>query len=416
MTSASTSSSVAEPVDPRAERAAANRETLRALPVRQLPAPQEEWVLHGEAPAGGQPLVLLHQIAVLQIAAHSSSNTDCELGGALLGQAYRHGDQLVVEVKAALPAASDDHGPVHFTFTADSWSRLQRDRAQHYASLDIVGWFHTHPDLGVFYSSDDVVVHKAAFTLPWHIGMVIDPLRGEAACFGWVDGELEPLPGYFELRDRQPESLVPWMAVRTAIWDHPYYDHSASAVAEQRRPDPSEIYVPYNSRAGYGLAGRESLWLAAGAGLVLGLMLLAGMLVTLRQQVAVLEATALSLAEGALAETNALTCPDPRVRILSPVTGQTYMADGTIPIVGTADYPDAVRYQIDIRPAGAGQWALLDQPRNSTTLGLLTSWEAAGFAAGAYELRLHAVDSNNVTLASSNPCLVAVTLTPGAAP
>ena len=85
-----------------------------------------------------------------------------ELGGALLGHAYRYKTGVVVEVKAALPAVSSDHGPVHFTFSADSWSKLHRDRTAHYSNLDIIGWFHTHPDLGVFYSRDDVVVLSAA--------------------------------------------------------------------------------------------------------------------------------------------------------------------------------------------------------------------------------------------------------------
>ena len=95
---------------------------------------------------------------------------------------------VIDEVKAALPAVSSDHGPVHFTFSADSWARLHRDRTAHYAQLDIIGWFHTHPGLGVFYSSDDVVVHTAAFTLPWHVGLVVDPLGNHASYFGWQDG------------------------------------------------------------------------------------------------------------------------------------------------------------------------------------------------------------------------------------
>lgn len=201
----------------RPETPAAHREATAALPFRQLPAPPGEWIHHGEVPGDGQPIVLMHQTAILQIVAHSRSNTNCELGGALLGHAYRYKTGLVVEVHAALPATSADHGPVHFTFSADSWSNLHRDRAAHYSNLDIIGWFHTHPDLGVFYSSDDVVVHTAAFTLPWHVGLVVDPIRDEAALFGWVTGSLAPLAGYYELPERQPETLVPWRAVRTTV-------------------------------------------------------------------------------------------------------------------------------------------------------------------------------------------------------
>ena len=135
-----------------------HREAMAGLPFRQLPAPTADWLRHGNTPGESQPVVLMHQTALLQINAHSHSRLDCELGGALLGHVYRYKTGVVVEVKAALPAVSSDHGPVHFTFSADSWARLHRDRTAHYPQLDIVGWFHTHPDLGVFYSSDDAVV------------------------------------------------------------------------------------------------------------------------------------------------------------------------------------------------------------------------------------------------------------------
>lgn len=237
----------------------AHREAVAALPFRQLPAPPGEWLRHGDVPAEGQPLVLMHQTAVLQIVAHSRSNTNCELGGALLGHAYRHKSGIVVEVKAALPATSDDHGPVHFTFSADSWSKLHRDRSAHYSNLDIIGWFHTHPDLGVFYSSDDVVVHSAAFTLPWHVGLVVDPVRDEAACFGWVAGHISPLGGFYELPERHPETQVPWRAVRTSVWDRPYELQTPS-------DEDSRVVLARSGRPRF--SGRE-LGLAASAAALL---------------------------------------------------------------------------------------------------------------------------------------------------
>lgn len=240
-----------------------HREAISGLPSRPLPAPAAEWLRHGETPAEGQPVVLLHQTALLQIHAHSRSRLDAELGGALLGHAYRYKGSVVVEVKAALPAVSSDHGPVHFTFSADSWSRLHRDRTAHYAQLDIVGWFHTHPDLGVFYSSDDVVVHSAAFTLPWHVGLVVDPVRDEAAFFGWVDGALTTLNGFYELRDRQPETVVPWRAVRTAVYDRPYEPEPAPESADDT---PSRVVLSRSARPRF--SARE-LGLAASAGALL---------------------------------------------------------------------------------------------------------------------------------------------------
>lgn len=413
MTSASNSAKPDEAAVPQGETvanetantsaAAAHREALSALPFRQLPTPPTGWLQHGEIPTEDRPTVLIHQTALLQIAAHSRSNLESELGGALLGQAYRHKSGVIVEVKAALPAASSDHGPVHFTFSADSWSKLHRDRSAHYANLDIVGWFHTHPDLGVFYSSDDVVVHSAAFTLPWHVGLVVDPVRQEAAFFGWVGGELAPLGGFYELPERQPESQVSWRVVRAAVWDRAYE-------MQPRAEADSRVVLARSGRPRF--SGRELGLIASGLALLLSFFLIVGAVLPLRRQVDLLETTVLNLAQVSLAESNSLTCPDPRLRILTPLSGQGYSAGSTIQLIGTADYPEARRYQVDARPQGADQWGLVNRLRRDTRLGQLAEWQTGELAAGNYELRLAPVDINNIRLAGSSPCTVTINLTP----
>jgi proteasome lid subunit RPN8/RPN11 len=182
---------------------------IDSLPERPLTDLTATAHLHGQQPPANQVVVSHRQQALSQIRAHSISNLRSELGGVLLGHAYRNGERLLVEVMAALPARNDDHGPVHFTFTADAWSQIHHDRAEKYPNLEIVGWFHTHPGLGVFYSSDDVVVHTAAFTLPWHVGLVVDPLGNHASYFGWQDGVLAPIVGYYEQLDSQPTPVAP---------------------------------------------------------------------------------------------------------------------------------------------------------------------------------------------------------------
>lgn len=385
-----------------AETPAAHREAIAALPFRQLPAPPTEWLHHGGVPAEGQPLVLMHQTAIAQVVAHSRSNTGYELGGALLGHAYRYKKGIVVEVKAALPAVSADHGPVHFTFSADSWSKLHQDRAAHYSNLDIIGWFHTHPDLGVFYSSDDVVVHSAAFTLPWHVGLVVDPVREEASFFGWVTGSLTPLTGFYELPERQPETLVPWRYVRTSVWDRPY---------EMQTPtdENSRVVLARSGRPRF--SGRELSLAVSAVALLLSFFLIVGGILPLQRRVNLLETTVLNLAQASLTGSNGLTCPDPRLRILTPLTGQTYIAGESLQIIGTAEYPGARRYQVEYRPAGNNEWRLIDRLRNDERLGLLATWDTTGLTGGSYEVRLSAVDLNNIRLANSSPCSVIVNLT-----
>lgn len=283
---------------------------------------------------------------------------------------------------------------------------MHRDRAAHYSNLDIIGWFHTHPDLGVFYSSDDVVVHSAAFTLPWHVGLVVDPIRDEAAFFGWVGGALSPLSGFYELPERQPKTQTPWRVVRSSVWDQPY---------EVRTPSDADSRVVLARSGRPRFSGRELGLAASAAALMLSFFLIVGGVLPLQRRVNLLETTVLNLAQVSLAESNALTCPDPRLRILTPLNGQAYAAGSTLQIIGTADYPEARRYQIEARPAGSAEWSLINRLRRDTSLGLLTDWKTGELPAGSYEVRLSPVDMNNIRLANSSPCLVTVNLTPVAA-
>ncbi|MCI0397940.1 MAG: Mov34/MPN/PAD-1 family protein [Chloroflexi bacterium] len=245
--------------------------------------------LHGREPAPGQVQVTVGQAALRQIEAHGASNLRSEVGGVLLGHASQDNGRIVVEVLAALPVVTDDHGPVHFTFTADAWAQLHQDRTARYPTLQIVGWFHTHPDLGVFYSSDDVVVHSVAFVLPWHVGLVLDPVRNEGSFFGWQPGpagapgdtpgddtpdsdtsggepeyELAPLNGYYELLDEQAGSVANWRVVRTTVW-------------RQGAPDgflASQVYLP---STGWPALPPISPWVGAilgGLSLLISLILL----------------------------------------------------------------------------------------------------------------------------------------------
>ena len=375
---------------------------IDSLPERPLTDLTANAHLHGQQPAANQVVVSHRQQALSQIRAHSISNLRSELGGVLLGHAYRNGDRLLVEVMAALPARNDDHGPIHFTFTADAWSQIHQDRAAKYPDLEIVGWFHTHPGLGVFYSSDDVVVHTAAFTLPWHVGLVVDPLGNHASYFGWQDGVLAPIVGYYEQLDSQPTPVAPWRVTKTEVW------HTR---------ETEEFYASYEGRSeaagpgmvAYGLNLPNTVTLGI-LGFVMGFFLLIGWVVALNRQVNHLESVVASLAgETSL---NAVSCADARLRILAP-TAQSQLAAGQdVAIFGTAVQPLAAHYQVEYRPAEGELWELVGVQRRQTELGLLTTWDTSELPVGAYELRLTAVDRQNIPLPGMASCQIAVELRP----
>lgn len=215
--------------------------------VSEQTPPVRSTLIHGSKPASGQVRVAMTQLSLRQIEGHATRDLTRELGGVLLGEHGQDQEGYFVKVLATLPVRTAEHGPVHFTFTADSWAQLHQEREQRYPELDIVGWYHTHPNLGVFYSADDVVVHKAAFVLPWQVGLVYDPVRGEGCLVGWEqlaqqeqsELVLAEIDGYYELLDEQISSVVTWHFLRSSVWRE-------GAYPSQAVPRTGQIYAPSN--------------------------------------------------------------------------------------------------------------------------------------------------------------------------
>lgn len=285
MTSTSTYSSRGSSEDAKTK-SQADDEVIGAGAAQEQPeespaeAARRKTLLHGTQPAGGQVRVAMSQLSLRQIEGHATQDLARELGGVLLGESGRDDDGYYIKVRASLPVRTVEHGPVHFTFTADSWAQLHQERSQRYPEWDIVGWYHTHPNLGVFYSADDVVVHKAAFVLPWQIGLVYDPVRGEGCLVGWQEarqlgGEtiLSEIDGYYELLDEQIGSVASWQFVRSSVWHE-------GAYRSEVPPRAGELYAPASTLPT--LPSISPWWgvLLGGLSLLISLLLLIDRLLT----------------------------------------------------------------------------------------------------------------------------------------
>jgi hypothetical protein len=66
-----------------------------------------------------------------------------------------------------------------------------------YADARIVGWYHSHPDFGIFLSERDCFIHEHFFSGPGQVAYVIDPVRDLEGVFAWRGGKPTPLPHYW---------------------------------------------------------------------------------------------------------------------------------------------------------------------------------------------------------------------------
>jgi len=117
---------------------------------------------------------------------HARSNLHVELGGVLLGGKFtdENGQPFVV-VQEALRAEHYEATRGSFKFTHETWSQITRDRQNLPDELHLVGWYHTHPDWGVFLSGMDTFICDNFFGDDLDVDLVIDPCRGDRGWFFW---------------------------------------------------------------------------------------------------------------------------------------------------------------------------------------------------------------------------------------
>ena len=113
---------------------------------------------------------------VRAIDAHLSADMLREHGGVLFGVPCTCQGRFVVLVTDAGSGASTEGTPVHLRFTADTWVQLW-SREDGPPGERLVGWYHSHPGMGVFMSGTDRLTQRHHFALPWQIALVVDPIR-----------------------------------------------------------------------------------------------------------------------------------------------------------------------------------------------------------------------------------------------
>jgi len=123
-----------------------------------------------------------------QILAYSELDTHRELGGFLLGT-YRAAPDERIEIREFLRAVDTESHAASLRFTHDTWANLTRQVDRRDAGR-VIGWHHTHPQMGVFLSAHDLFVHRHFFSQPWQIAMVVDPVAHEFGFFRWRDNRV----------------------------------------------------------------------------------------------------------------------------------------------------------------------------------------------------------------------------------
>lgn len=132
---------------------------------------------------------------------HAKQDTSVEICGVLVGRWEKdeNGPYAVVTDFIRCERAASKFAEV--TFTHESWAQINDEMDSQFADSRIVGWYHSHPDFGVFLSDRDCFIHEHFFSNPGQVAYVIDPVRDIEGMFAWQAGKPTPL-GHYWIGDR----------------------------------------------------------------------------------------------------------------------------------------------------------------------------------------------------------------------
>ena len=109
-----------------------------------------------------------------------------EQGGLLLGEVFASGESMsVAESRAVLvsqeiPALDFSSSGISLRMESGVWERARLALGPHEL---IVGWYHSHPGLGAFFSATDRRTQATFFPHPYSVGWVIDPVLDDEMIF-----------------------------------------------------------------------------------------------------------------------------------------------------------------------------------------------------------------------------------------
>ena len=130
-------------------------------------------------------LAFIQQPAYQAMHAHANTDPRYECTGLMVGQVFYDPEYRLpfVLIEQTFPLNATEHSGAHVHVDAARLAQTQTAIQRQHPGTMIVGWYHTHPNLGVYLSATDRQVTEGLFNASWHVATVIDPMRKEEVSF-----------------------------------------------------------------------------------------------------------------------------------------------------------------------------------------------------------------------------------------
>jgi len=190
------------------------------------------------SPEDSSVVIYIDKQAYDAIHHHGAATPQREVVGILLGNFSEDSTgKYRVDIVGIVESDYATGNQTQAQFTHQVWLQLVESAQRKYPDQKVVGWYHTHPGFGAFMSDDDVNAHRVAFSHPWHVAAVCDPVKNELCFFGWDGSEIKAIKGFYTyeapakelkllppprkrtlLQTKMPAFLIPVLALFVALF------------------------------------------------------------------------------------------------------------------------------------------------------------------------------------------------------
>jgi proteasome lid subunit RPN8/RPN11 len=167
----------------------------------------------------------------------NSADAMREVGGILVGEVFRDENGPFIQVDDIIEALHAEESGTELTFTHATWNHIHQQMDTVHAGKRIIGWYHTHPNFGVFLSERDRFIQQSFFDLPFQIALVYDPVRRQHGIFSWRENKPWRVRQY-------------WIGAHEHLWDEARGEPDEPNLKRQKLPksETNESATPIAAR------------------------------------------------------------------------------------------------------------------------------------------------------------------------
>ncbi len=163
----------------------------------------------GARGAEGSLRVSIGRRAYDQIRKHVAEDSEHEVCGVMLGEMCKDGSGPWLHITEVIRGEHTASQGAQVTITDETWNHFHKVKDSTFPELKYLGWYHSHPDFGIFLSSMDLFIHENFFNASHQVALVVDPQRAEEGLFCWQAGSAERAESFWVGTDEHTYEAAP---------------------------------------------------------------------------------------------------------------------------------------------------------------------------------------------------------------